>query len=273
MAGFLLFSFPIFSNPKTICLTIPKSGTHLAKKCFILIKKHRPEAQIPLCTHFYTSHRLPEYMDPEVVPIAKRVNETTRIIFLTRDLRDALVSMMYHFESSLFFNHIELNTAKWEMDTSVGKVLMEYLTQSNPSDLKKDMFKENVAAFKTFYGFKNPHVVIKFEDLIGPKGGGDLEAQYKAIYRLAKAIDIELSVAEVQEIADELFGIEGVKPQRDDEHFHIGRRRLPMIGITTFRKGEIGAWKHQLCSEHLKEIKDRYQWFLEKFEYEKDALW
>jgi hypothetical protein len=43
--------------------------------------------------------------------------------------------------------------------------------------------------------------------------------------------------------------------------------------FTTFRKGEIGAWKEQLCNEHLNEIKAQYQWFLEKFGYENDALW
>ena len=81
-----LITTPIFSAPKAVCLTIPKSGTHLAKKCFALIKQHRPEAEVPHCTHFHLYHRQPKCMDPIVIPIvipiAEARNQSTRIIFL-----------------------------------------------------------------------------------------------------------------------------------------------------------------------------------------------
>ena len=46
---------------------------------------------------------------------------------------------------------------------------------------------------------------LKFEDLVGPKGGGNLEAQYNTIKRIAEHLEISLTEKQLQEKADSLL--------------------------------------------------------------------
>jgi hypothetical protein len=96
------------------------------------------------------------------------------------------------------------------------------------------------------YGF-----TIRFEDLIGSKGGGDDAKQIATVKAIAKHISVELSEERAQEIATNLFG----------------------ITKNTFRKGQIGAWKEEFTPEHKKLFKQYGGELLIKLGYEKDLNW
>ena len=71
-------------------------------------------------------------------------------------------------------------------------------------------------------------MVIRFEDLIGPKGGGDAKMQYSAIHSIAKALGQDLKQDQIESIGKEMFG-----------------------SSKTFRKGKIGSWIGQYNERNL----------------------
>jgi hypothetical protein len=72
----------------------------------------------------------------------------------------------------------------------------------------------------------NKFHTIRFEDLVGSKGGGSDEAQYKTIKDMANHLGIGLSDKKIKQISYDLFG-----------------------GSTTFREGRIDGWKKHFSPE------------------------
>ena len=80
----------------------------------------------------------------------------------------------------------------------------------------------------------DPNVVIlRFEEIVGPSGGGKLKIQQKAIVKLANALGLVVTTPKLKEITDNLFGTNAGPP-------------LP----STFHSGQIGSWKHCYTDEH-----------------------
>lgn len=73
-----------------------------------------------------------------------------------------------------------------------------------------------------------PVVQIRFEDLVGPKGGGSAEASVACGQRLASFLGLEVDVEQVERSMAGLFG-----------------------GTTTFRSGDINEWRHSLSKRQL----------------------
>ena len=65
--------------------------------------------------------------------------------------------------------------------------------------------------------------VVRFEDLIGPNGGGDVERQQLAVQGMYRHLDVESDDALVERVCRQLFS--GDSP--------------------TFRRGSIGGWRSQ----------------------------
>ena len=57
--------------------------------------------------------------------------------------------------------------------------------------------------------------VVRFEDLIGPNGGGDRESQVNAIRKIIRFLEIDLSEVEISRVADRVF-------DRKSETFYRG---------------------------------------------------
>jgi hypothetical protein len=68
----------------------------------------------------------------------------------------------------------------------------------------------------------------RFEDLIGPRGGGDREAQLRHVQGIGSFINRPLSRQEAEVVAETAFS----------------------TTATTFRKGTIGDWRSHLTAEH-----------------------
>ena len=73
--------------------------------------------------------------------------------------------------------------------------------------------------------------VVKFEDLVGTKGGGSAEAQRLAVERVASHLGVAADEETLRRVEKELFG--------------VGR---------TFRKGQIGGWREEFSSEHERAV-------------------
>ncbi len=85
---------------------------------------------------------------------------------------------------------------------------------------------------------------IRFEDLVGTKGGGTLESQEQTIANLCDWLEIPRAKSEG--VADELFG----------------------PGRHTFRKGQVDSWRSELSDENIKLVEEKLGDVLKKWGYE-----
>ena len=92
--------------------------------------------------------------------------------------------------------------------------------------------------------------VIRFEDLVGPKGGGNAGGQFETVSGCAGWLGRSLSDARVAALADELFGFS-----------------------VTFRRGKIGAWRDAFTPELIALFKEHANWLLLRLRYETGLDW
>ena len=93
--------------------------------------------------------------------------------------------------------------------------------------------------------------VVRFEALIGPKGGGDCGRQFDEIRRVVKHLQIDLSEIELTRLADAIFD----------------------PGVATFRRGAIGDWRNHFSEEHKIVFKEVAGQLLIDLGYEQDLNW
>ncbi len=70
-------------------------------------------------------------------------------------------------------------------------------------------------------------IMVRFEDLVGPRGGGSLEAQMRAVRAVAEHVGVEADEATLARVGEEIFG-----------------------SGQTFRRGTIGGWREEFATEH-----------------------
>lgn len=94
-------------------------------------------------------------------------------------------------------------------------------------------------------------LILRFEDLIGERGGGDHARQLAAIGSLAEFIGVELPPAGAAYIAGQLFN----------------------RNANTFRKGAIGDWRNYFTPAHIAAFKAMAGQALVEQGYEDDLAW
>ncbi|MCK4666377.1 sulfotransferase domain-containing protein, partial [Candidatus Dependentiae bacterium] len=107
--------------------------------------------------------------------------------------------------------------------------------------------------FKRFNRWLNNDNVltVKFEDLIGEVGGGDLKAQIKTIKQILNYLEIEPKNDLVEYISQNVFWKKSM----------------------TFHKGQIGTYRDFFKPEHKKLFKEISGDLLIRLGYEKDNNW
>lgn len=136
-----------------------------------------------------------------------------KVIFIMRDPRDQLVSMSDW-----------MGEGQWGwLEVSKIKEVEARLTE---------MITGEAYGWKCYEGcIGNPYSVfrklpvthamsVRFEDLVGPRGGGTADQQIQAILLLAVHLRFPLSIEEATSLSQEIFG-----------------------GTGTFRHGRIGRWR------------------------------
>ena len=83
--------------------------------------------------------------------------------------------------------------------------------------------------YRRFSGWASEEgaVVVRFEDLVGPEGGGNAEAQRQAVSLVAAHLGVAADEETLVRVGEGIFG--------------AGQ---------TFRKGTIGGWKEEFSGEH-----------------------
>ncbi|WP_068471469.1 sulfotransferase domain-containing protein [Candidatus Protochlamydia phocaeensis] len=222
-------------------ITLPKSGSHLLIKALVMLTDRYPyglhhlspllpavsdeqfEQVLQLCkddnhfafnhtgafgnlfAHFSQSH--PDYLK----------------ILMIRDLRDALVSYVYHISPSLE----EQFGSSLSFDEKLALVL-----DLAGYEVGKAFERDVVVAIDWM---RDPDVLVnRFEDLVGSIGGGSSEKQQETLFSLSKALGIALQDDKLRDIQEHLFGND----------------TGPKVS-GTFRSGQIGSWKSHFQPHHI----------------------
>lgn len=218
-------------GPKVVLNSLPKSGTHLLESLFF---------QLPLMRHCGKRTLKIQTQDP-IIPNLKHISSlkkgqfllahmqfhssilersksnNIKIVHLVRDPRDVLISHLNYIQnmdithkSHSFISQFERREDKLkamiEGKANVLEPFSEVLDKFLPWTLKEEVLS------------------VKFEDLIGEKGGGTLKLQKKCIKEICKFIAIEIEIEQLTEISKTVYSPKS----------------------STFNKGKIGNWKHIL---------------------------
>lgn len=228
-----------------ILISIPKSGTHLVAKLLTMmthrdpyglfniksvsnLKYHQFEETVKLCKNnmqFALQHS--GHYENFFFRFAKLHPEYLTILQV-RDLRDLIVSYVYH-------KNEEIELALGSKATFSEK--LTYVMDSPFSETLKYNIK------KAIQWMSKPNVFItRFEDLVGPKGGGSTKKQERTITILANQLGISLKPEIISNIASDLFG--------NEKGPHVSGN---------FREGQIGSWKKHFESSHIEIFNQKWK--------------
>jgi hypothetical protein len=143
-------------------------------------------------------------------------------IVALRDPRAIVVSLMHH--SMTKPRHFLHSRMKEQPDDKSRLRLLMTGVASHRGEFRRGISHQ----IDLILGWvEDPAVLtLRFEDLVGSKGGGSDERQFAAISTLARRIGISLTDADIVRIGAEMFG--------------TGK---------TFRQGQVSSWRNAFDSE------------------------
>lgn len=221
-------------SPKIFYSSIVQSGTHLIKKCLRLLLKERPEFWLEGKNRLTRKYK----GDPQGqlkhdrklldsapqnafvgghIPYSKNfaalLNEKRyKILLMVRDPRDQLLS----------------RADKIMRDPKHYPQAADYPSPADYPVLVRDLTHKLPGLYHEFMGWRKERYcyVVRFENLVGPKGGGSAEAQLREIKNIANHLGIPHDDELIRSCAENLYG-----------------------GTETFHKGQIGRWKKELTNQ------------------------
>ncbi len=231
----------------------PKCGTFLSGKVLALLTLRTPALYLSdfgsdrqsykkvknelAANRFVVTH--------EIHPaVAERlVQRGYKIIFVIRDPRDQLISVLNWIREGewpwlAISKYKNFSTQLHEAISGVRTGWRCY----NSCFLKyenaiKELPKESV-------------LYVRYENLVGPNGGGTLESQASEISAICNFIELDILDEERERMLSQIYG-----------------------GTITFRSGQVGSWKEYLLYFYKEMYKFLYQDELIRLGYEVDENW
>jgi hypothetical protein len=157
---------------------------------------------------------------PELADLFRR--EGMRVVCILRDPRDVAVSQMHYLKQlKNHFAHEDYMALPSDRE--------RLLVSIRGGELGGRRLQSLAERYGRFLGWERDGgaVMVSFEDLVGPKGGGSEEAQRLAVGRVAAHLGVPAGERTTGLIGENLFG--------------VGR---------TFRRGRIGGWREEFTAEH-----------------------
>jgi len=190
---------------------------------------------------FVTAHCI---YTPELAGLL-REEEKMRVACIVRDPRDVALSQMHHIKQrTQHFAH--------EAFVALPSDHERLLFSIRGGELGGRRLQSLDERYRQFLGWeRDPNaVMVKFEELVGPKGGGNTEAQRRTVERVAAHVGLKTDERTMRLVEEELFG--------------VGR---------TFRRGQSGGWRLEFTEEHVRATKEVAGPLLVELGYETGSDW
>lgn len=265
--------------------SIPKSGTHLLLRLLTLLGLERADFWIAphlLTGRFSVARRFLRGRGPETLTVGidtprelsrewleRRVSaipdnfyfgahcpytqgmadllrsEQVRNLCILRDPRDVAVSHMHYLKQNRRHPlHSEYANLANDHERLLVSILGGKLGRHNLRSLEH--------RYRRFLDWEQDGgaMLVKFEDLVGPKGGGSAEVQRETTEQLVAHLGLKVNESKISYLQENLFGSTG-----------------------TFRKGQAGGWKSELSDEHKDAVKAVAGKLLIELGYEQETDW
>lgn len=254
------------TGPRVFANSVPKSGTNLLTRCLSLFPMLRPAFDHVSMNYNrqegtnefeqkagrigrgqYTSgHVFRTAANADIV----ETNDLTMVL-IVRDPRDVVTSH-FHYVSEKNLGHrlndhyTSLPDDDARLMASIRGVAGEHTDDGDPLESIGEWMDVFLA-----WDAKPYCTTVRFEDLIGPQGGGDAASQRETVRRIVSHLDVHLSTDEVEAVADDVFSTDA----------------------STFRKGLIGDWENHFSPEHVDAFEEEAGAWLVEMGYENDHDW
>ncbi len=245
------------TDVKVFCVSIPKAGTHLLERV--------------LCLHPYLYRKvvrtlhgnnlgdygglerlldsmrgcqiLMSHLSPREDVVREIDARGIKCIFVIRDPRDVVVSRAFYVLANKKHYLYQAYMAH-----ELVKDRIRLCIEGNP--------KLGVRSVKEVYDnyadwLDSAALVVRFEDLIGARGGGDQMTQVKTVDQIFQHLGIPLS---------------------GDEHANIVQKAFSDAS-PTFRKGRVSGWRNHFDAELKKLFKEATGETIIQYGYEEDDSW
>lgn len=183
----------------------------------------------------------------------------TSLFFLYRDPRDQIISLYFfmkkeslQYPTRFFWNWVHQMT------------IDEFIFKMIENGTMVEECPEAPHGIRELYEIYEPYLTmddvckIRFEDLVGAKGGGIKKQQEVIVKAIADNLNIRLSKDSLEDICESLYGISSEKGKN---------------GYSTFREGQVGSWRRYFSEEHKMAFKAAAGDLLIRWGYEKDLNW
>jgi sulfotransferase 6B1 len=168
-----------------------------------------------------------------------------RVVCILRDPRDVAVSQMHYIKQK---KRHPIHHAFMALPSDNERLLVSI--RGGLLGMRELLSLDE--RYRQFLGWQDDEnaMMVKFEDLVGPRGGGSAGAQRLTVERVARHLGVELDQATMGVVEEDLFG--------------LGR---------TFRKGQIGGWREEFSEEHAQSAREIAGPLLVELGYEADPEW
>lgn len=227
------------SAPKVLSVSLPKAGTHLLERALclhpLLYRKILATVWPEALPRWGSLAGLVGRLSPGQIALAHLPFEPsfpdelgdTRAVFLIRDPRDVVLSEAHYAASRP--NH------PYHAAYAGCTTLAERVRVAIDGDPRVE-FRSIAERLDRYGGWLHGSAfVVRFEDLVGPQGGGSAERQQEAVQGLYAHLGVEADERLVADVCSRLFS--GDSP--------------------TFRRGAVGQWRTELDEEivrHFREV-------------------
>ncbi|HHZ88053.1 MAG TPA: hypothetical protein EYM99_10240 [Alphaproteobacteria bacterium] len=250
------------NGPTIIANSIPKGGTHVLTRCLSLF----PDLSYSFI--HYTKGN-PDLLAIQNVlgktgkgrfsaahlwwnePCAKLfAQKAVRSIVMVRDPRDLIISGIHYILKRKSHHWHRYFNSLPNFDAQI----LAYIEGVDASHSDASMALNNIqSSFDHYLAWDQEpfNILIKFEDLIGPNGGGEASLQLEQVRKISQHLNFDLSDHVLQRIAHNTFYSKSV----------------------TFRKGSAGEWQKHFNDEHKDAFKNTAPELLTSLGYEQDVNW
>ncbi len=162
---------------------------------------------------------------------------------MVRDPRDIIVSDIFYISKNTKHHQHKLYLSRMNFHEQLKLALEGDPLSGFPS------FGRRLEDFAGW--FDSGCLVVRFEDLVGPSGGGDTEKQLSTVRSIYDYLGLEV----------------------DDDWIAFASQQLFSNASPTFRKGTIGQWKQYFDSEIKQTFKRVAGRFVTQYGYETNDDW